>query len=154
MRPTAIQDTYDDDVARCYGCGRLNEQGLHIRSFWEGDHTVARFTPRPEHTATPGIVYGGLLASLVDCHGTGTAAGAAAHRDGVDLQLDAPPRFLTASLHLDYLAPTPLGGELVLRGIPAEVGERKVIVDVSLSAGETETVRGRVIAVRLKEQPA
>ncbi len=118
MHDMAIQDSYDDEVARCYGCGRLNDQGLHIRSFWEGDHTVARFTPRPEHTATPGIVYGGLLASLVDCHGTGTASAAAARREGHDRQLQAPPRFVTASLLVDYLAPTPLGGELVLRGQP------------------------------------
>ncbi|MGV1008159.1 MAG: PaaI family thioesterase [Dermatophilaceae bacterium] len=153
MHDTAIQDGYDDDVARCYGCGRLNDQGLHIRSFWDGEHTVARFTPRPEHTATPGIVYGGLLASLVDCHGTGTASAVAARRDGRDAQ-QPPPRFLTASLHVDYLAPTPLGGELILRGSAAEAGERKVVVDVSLSAAGHETVRGRVVAVRLKEAPS
>ncbi|MGB8381668.1 MAG: PaaI family thioesterase [Dermatophilaceae bacterium] len=153
MHDMAIQDSYDDEVARCYGCGRLNDQGLHIRSFWERDHTVARFTPRPEHTATPGIVYGGLLASLVDCHGTGTASAAAARREGHDRQLQAPPRFVTASLLVDYLAPTPLGGELVLVGNPAEVGERKVVVDVSLTAGDVETVRGRLVAVRLKGRP-
>jgi acyl-coenzyme A thioesterase PaaI-like protein len=152
MDTTAIQDAYDDDVALCYGCGRLNDQGLHIRSFWDGEQTVARFTPRPEHTATPGIVYGGLLASLVDCHGTGTAAAVGARQDGIGLD-QPPPRYLTASLQVDYLAPTPLGGELVLRGRPAEAGERKVVVDVSLSAGDVETVRGRVVAVRLRKQP-
>lgn len=76
---TAFQDTYPDDVAHCYGCGRQNPAGHQLKSHWDGEETVARFTPRHEHTAMPGYVYGGLIASLVDCHGTGTAA-AAGHR--------------------------------------------------------------------------
>ena len=47
--------------------------GLQIKSYWDGDETVTRFTPRPQHTAIPGYVYGGLIASLIDCHSTGTA---------------------------------------------------------------------------------
>ena len=74
----AFQDYYPEDVAHCFGCGRLNEHGHHIKSYWDGDETVARFVPRPYHTAIPGYVYGGLIASLIDCHGTGTAAAAAA----------------------------------------------------------------------------
>ena len=70
----AFQDYYPEDVAHCYGCGRLNPQGHQIKSYWDGDETVARFTPLPYHTAIPGYVYGGLVASLIDCHGTGTAA--------------------------------------------------------------------------------
>ena len=72
--PPAFQAAYPDDVAHCYGCGRLNEHGHRLESRWSGDETVARFTPKPYHTAIPGYVYGGLIASLVDCHGTGTAA--------------------------------------------------------------------------------
>ena len=74
----AFQDYYPEDVAHCFGCGRLNEHGHHIKSYWDGDETVARFVPRPHHTAIPEYVYGGLIASLIDCHGTGTAAAAAA----------------------------------------------------------------------------
>ena len=74
----AFQDYYPEDVAHCFGCGRLNEHGHHIKSYWDGGETVARFVPRPYHTAIPGYVYGGLIASLIDCHGTGTAAAAAA----------------------------------------------------------------------------
>lgn len=73
----AVQDCYPDDVAHCFGCGRLNGHGHHIRTYWDGDETVSRFLPEPYHTAVPGFVYGGILASLVDCHGTGTAAAAA-----------------------------------------------------------------------------
>ncbi|MGB8300059.1 MAG: PaaI family thioesterase, partial [Azonexus sp.] len=66
----AFQDYYPENVAHCYGCGRLNADGHQIKTYWEGDESVTRFQPRPEHTAIPGFVYGGLLASLIDCHGT------------------------------------------------------------------------------------
>jgi len=73
----AFQDYYPDALAHCYGCGRLNPNGLHIRSFWRGRESICILTPRPEHISIPGFVYGGLIASLIDCHGTGTAAAAA-----------------------------------------------------------------------------
>ena len=77
MADKCFQDHYPDPLAWCYGCGRLNPDGLHIQSRWDGDETVAWFTPKPCHSALPGFVYGGLLASLIDCHGIGTAAAAA-----------------------------------------------------------------------------
>lgn len=97
MRGSAFQDRYPDDVAHCYGCGRLNPRGHQLKTAWEGEETVSRFVPEPYHTAIPGYVYGGLIASLIDCHGTGSAAAAAAKVDG--LGLDEPlPRFVTAVL--------------------------------------------------------
>ena len=77
MNELAFQEAYPDELSHCYGCGRLNPDGLQLKSYWDGDETVARFRPRPSHMAIPGYVYGGLLASLIDCHGTGTAAAAA-----------------------------------------------------------------------------
>jgi hypothetical protein len=58
----AIQDSYPDELSHCYGCGRLNLDGLQIKSVWNGHEAIARFTPRSYHTAIPGYVYGGLLA--------------------------------------------------------------------------------------------
>ena len=71
---TAFQDFYPEHLAHCYGCGRLNEHGYHIATEWDGEESLTRFTPQPFHTAVAGFVYGGLLASLIDCHSTGTAA--------------------------------------------------------------------------------
>lgn len=155
-RPGAFQDFYPEDVAHCYGCGRLNRHGHQIKSYWDKDGTVARFTPQPHHTAIPGYVYGGLIASLIDCHATGTAAAAAARLAGYELGVDPPPasgapRFVTASLSVDYLRPTPLGPELVVRGYVKEVSERKVIVEATLSAEGEVTARGTVVAVRMPE---
>jgi acyl-coenzyme A thioesterase PaaI-like protein len=156
-RPKAFQDLYPDDVAHCYGCGRLNGRGHRLKSYWDGEETVARFTPSPHHTAIPGYVYGGLIASLIDCHGTGTASAAAAREAGWRLGVDpvpegaAVPRFVTASLQVEYVEPTPLGPELEVRGVIREVTNRKVVVEETVSADGVVTARGRVVAVRMPE---
>jgi len=151
MSGAAFQDCYEDDVSHCYGCGRRNERGLRIRTFWEGEQSVTRFVPRPEHTAIPGYVYGGLIASLIDCHSTGTAAAAAARARGGDTGAEPLPRFVTASLKVDYLRPTPLGPELVVRGRVREITGRKVVVESTLSADGVVCARGEVVAVRMPE---
>ena len=147
----AIQDFYPDDAAHCYGCGRLNQMGLRLRTRWDGDETVTRFTPEPHHTAIPGSVYGGLVASLLDCHGTGSASAAALRREGKEIGEAASPRFVTAALHVDFLKPTPLGPELEIRGRIVEIKERKVVVEETLSADGVVTARGQVIAVRIRD---
>jgi acyl-coenzyme A thioesterase PaaI-like protein len=124
---------------------------LHVRTLWEGEATVARFTPRPEHIAFPGFVYGGLIASLIDCHAIGTAAAFVERAEGRRIGDGPSPRFVTASLKVDYLRPTPHGPELELRARATEIATRKVTVDVELSAGGVVTARGTVIAVRMPD---
>jgi acyl-coenzyme A thioesterase PaaI-like protein len=146
----AIQDFYPEEVAHCYGCGRLNPEGYQMKTVWEGDETVSRFTPKPYHTALPGYVYGGLIASLLDCHGTGAAAAAMLRREGREIGEGEAPRFVTASLQVNYLKPTPLGPELVIRGRVVEMTDRKVILEETLEADGVVTAEGRVIAIKLK----
>lgn len=148
----AFQDYYPDAVSHCYGCGRLNEQGLHLRSYWDGDESVAIFQPQPYHMAIPGYVYGGLLASLIDCHGTGTAAAAAYRAEQRAMDTLPAIRYLTASLHVDYLRPTPLGVPLELRGRVKESRGRKTVISVTLSARGQLCVRGEVVAVQVPER--
>jgi acyl-coenzyme A thioesterase PaaI-like protein len=152
MTSKAIQDYYPDSLAHCYGCGRLNPYGHQLKSYWDGDETVAVFTPQPYHIAIPGFVYGGLLASLVDCHATGTAAAAAYRAEGRAMDTEPPLRFLTASLHVDYLKPTPLGVPLTLRGRVREIKGRKVVVSVTLLAAGEVCVRGEVVTVQVPER--
>lgn len=147
----AFQDFYPDDVAYCYGCGRLNEQGLQIKSYWVGDQTVCIYEPRPYHTAIPGYVYGGLIASLIDCHSTGTASAAAYRAQGRAMDTEPALRFLTASLHVDYLKPTPLGVPLEVRATIKEVKGRKVIVESTVSAQGVICARGEVVAVQMPD---
>ena len=149
MTEKAFQDYYPDQMSHCYGCGRLNEYGLQIKSYWDGEETVCVFQPRPYHIAIPGYVYGGLIASLIDCHGTGTAAAAAYKAEGRAMDTGPPLRFLTASLHVDYLRPTPLGVPLEVRGQIKEVKGRKVVVSATLSANGEVCARGEVVAVQV-----
>jgi acyl-coenzyme A thioesterase PaaI-like protein len=101
--------------------------------------------------AIPGIVYGGLIASLIDCHATGTAAAAKYRAEKREPGSDPPLRYVTASLHVDYLAPTPIDAVLELRGRVKEVRERKVIVAVTLTAKGRECARGEVTGVLIPE---
>jgi len=129
----------------------LNEDGHQLKTVWDGDVTVSRFQPRAHHTAIPGYVYGGLIASLLDCHGTGGAAAAALRREGRAIGDGEAPRFVTASLQVDFLKPTPLGPELEVRGTIVEITDRKVVLEETLSADGIVTARGRVVAVRMPE---
>lgn len=148
MDEKAFQDYYTEETSYCYGCGRLNEHGLQIKSFWDGEESVCIYEPRPYHTAIPGYVYGGLIASLIDCHSTGTAAAAAYRAEERPMESLPPLRFLTASLHVDFLKPTPLGAPLEVRGRVLEVKGRKVVIESTLSAQGVVCARGQVVAVQ------
>jgi acyl-coenzyme A thioesterase PaaI-like protein len=152
MKDKPVQDYYPEDAAQCYGCGNLNDEGLHIQSFWDGDETVCRLRPRPYHTAVPGFVYGGFIASLIDCHGTGSAALAAYRDQKREPGSDPPLRFLTAKLEVNYLAPTPIDVELEARGTIREVKGRKVVTDVKVFADGRETANGTVVAVQASDE--
>lgn len=151
MTEKAFQDYYPEDVSHCYGCGSLNSEGLQLKSFWDGDESVAVFNPRPYHTAIPGYVYGGLIASLIDCHGTGTAAAASYRAEGREMDTLPSLRFVTASLRVDYIRPTPMGVPLEIRGRVEEVTGRKVVVSETLSAEGRVCAKGEVVAVRMPE---
>jgi acyl-coenzyme A thioesterase PaaI-like protein len=151
MPELAFQDYYPDDTAHCYGCGRLNTVGLQLKSYWhkEGDESVARITPRSEHTAIPGFVYGGLIASIIDCHSTGTAAAAAYFAEGRPMDSDPPLRYVTASLQVDFLKPTPLGPELEVWARAVEIKGRKVVVESWVRVEGEITARGRTVCVQM-----
>jgi acyl-coenzyme A thioesterase PaaI-like protein len=161
----AVQDFYPDELAHCYGCGRLNEYGLHIQSRWidpPGGKTIATITPRAYHTAIPGFVYGGMIASLVDCHGTGSAALAGYHAENRSIDSLPAQRFVTGALHVDYLRPTPLvtaEGTLITLELIGEITEvkmkegraRKVVVKIAVHALGEVTARGEVVAVQMPD---
>lgn len=147
----AFQDHYPDNVAHCYGCGSRNPHGHRIKTVWEGEESVTRFRPEPYHTSVPGFAYGGLIASLIDCHSTGTAAAAMYRQEGRSMDSLPPFRFVTGSLLVDFLKPTPIDTELVIRGRVKEIKGRKVIVETTVWAGDVATARGEVVAVQMPE---
>ena len=147
-----FQDYYPDNYANCYGCGRLNEKGMHIKSCWDGDESLCRFTPPIYQSGGfPDYLYGGLIASLIDCHCAGTAAAAKHKQDGFELGQRPLARFVTASLKVDYLKPTPIGIELEIRARVLEIKHRKVTLSAAVVAAGVTTAKGEAIMVQLKD---
>ncbi|WCK56574.1 PaaI family thioesterase [Aneurinibacillus sp. Ricciae_BoGa-3] len=144
----AIQDVYPDDFAWCYGCGRLNEAGHHLRTGWQGEKTITIYSPESRYMGIPGFIYGGMIASLIDCHGTGSAALALHRKNGHEIGDGAePPRFVTASLNVEFLKPTPQDVPLRAIGTVEEIHPKKWKVRTEIFVNDTLCARGEVIAV-------
>jgi acyl-coenzyme A thioesterase PaaI-like protein len=150
----AVQDYYPDQYSYCYGCGRLNEHGLQIKSYLEGEEAVCTIMPAAYHLAVPGYVYGGLIASLIDCHSIGTAAATAFRKNLEDPESHAPYRFVTKSLHVDYLKPTPIDTLLTVRARVVEIRGRQHVVRAELYADGELRARGEVVAVPIPDDMA
>jgi acyl-coenzyme A thioesterase PaaI-like protein len=155
LAPKAIgtgRSAYNPDAAICYGCGFNNPLGLHIQTRWDGEIGHCTFVPRPEHTGFPGFVYGGLLASLIDCHSMGTAIAAMYDAEGREAGSSPEITCVTGNLNVSYKKPTPIGVELKLESRIKEITERKAIVTTEVLANGEVCVTGEVVAVRVKSR--
>lgn len=153
MNELAFQDYYPDEYSHCYGCGRLNEAGHQIKSYWDGDEGVCRIVPQNHYSGgMKDILYGGLIASLMDCHGAATAAAAKARELEIELKPGAMPRFVTASLKVDYRSPTPVGREVELRARVIDIKGRKVSVSVTLATEGIVHAEGELLMIQLREE--
>lgn len=154
----AAHDPFDDGRAlqdrlqvHCFGCGALNEQGLHIKSRWDGDVFVCIWQPRAEHIGFPGYIYGGAIASVVDCHAIWASLSVHCREAGHDLNSGPPPfSVVTGSLRVNYLKPALVTQALELRARILEHGERKSIVACSVRQGPVECATAEIITVRVK----
>lgn len=151
MKIKAFQDYYPDDFNHCYGCGGLNEHGHQIKSYWDGDETIAEFVPKPYHTSLPGYVYGGLIASLIDCHSTGSAAAALYRNENRPMDSEPTFRCVTASLQVDYLKPMRLKGKIRLRASINKIDANRVHITVDVFDEEKLCAKGKVVAVAVSE---
>lgn len=141
-----LQERYAPAL-RCFGCGPANPDGLHVRSFERSDgRLVATWRPGPHHEAFPGVLNGGIIGTLLDCHCNWAAAIALMRRAGAD----RPPCTVTAEYTIRMKQPTPASGELQLVARVVEIGERSAIVDGEISAGSevTATCRGAFVSVK------
>ncbi|HEX8620120.1 MAG TPA: PaaI family thioesterase [Thermoanaerobaculia bacterium] len=141
----SLQETYAPNN-RCYGCGPSNDKGLRIRSFEAGDELVCDWTPEPHHLAFEGMVNGGIIGSLLDCHSNWTAAHHLMKRRAAD---ELPPT-VTADFHVTLKRPTPMGTTLHLRAHVVESSDDRAVVDATLEANGkvTATCRGTFVAVK------
>lgn len=131
----------------CFGCGPANERGLRIDSHRDGEGLVARFKPEDHHHAFPGMVNGGIIGTLLDCHGNWAGAIAMMDRDGQD----EPPCTVTASFEVRLLRPTPMGEELEIRAVATRLEGRKAWVDMTLDAAGVRCAEGTGLFVAVRE---
>ena len=151
MTPTdtaiSLQERYAPE-GRCYGCGPANPDGLHVRSFPSDEDpslVVAEWTPEPRYEAFAGVVNGGIIGALLDCHSNWTATTHLMRSRGVD----RPPTTVTLDYAVRFRRPTPSGGPVRLSARVVEAADDRATVEASLESGGqvTATCRGTFVAV-------
>ena len=145
MNGKSLQEQYAPGNA-CFGCGPANPKGLHIRSFAEGDDVVAEWQAESQYEAFPGMLCGGIIGTLLDCHSNW----AATHHLMRKASADHPPCTVTADFAVKLLRPTPTSGPVKLRARVVESTDDRAVVESSLEAGgkTTATCRGTFVAVK------
>ena len=145
MSEPSVQEKYAPQ-AICFGCGPANDKGLRIRSFVDGGELVADWTPQAHHEAFPGMLNGGIIGALIDCHSNWAAAYHLMRRAGAE----RPPCTVTADYSIKLLRPTPTDGVVRLTARVVESTDERAVVEAELSAkGKTcATCRGTFVAVR------
>jgi len=142
----ALQDVLK---VQCFGCGSLNEHGLQIKSHWHGDELVCRWRPLPHHIGHPGVVYGGTIASIVDCHSIWTALATYCRETGADIAAGTPP-FVTGKLTVSYLRPARIDQVLELHSRVVDAGERRATVRCRVLQDGDECAVAEVVTVRIR----
>lgn len=141
---------FQDHMAEnhCFGCGADNPQGLQIKSYWAGEgESVCRYQPLPRHAAGPRhVLNGGIIATLIDCHTVCTAAASAQRRTGEDPE---DVWYVTGTLTVRYLKPTPLAEPVELRAKILEETEKKTTLTCTLSSGGEACAEAEVVAIRV-----
>lgn len=152
-----MERSFQEDCAaigfeHCWGCGIANEHGLRIKSTWAGEgaeEAVCEWQPRPYHVASPGIVSGGILATIMDCHCAATAVASAYRAEGRPITAENPLLYVTASLQVTYLRPTPSDAPVVLRARVTDFSEKRITLACSAYSGERECARAEVVTARV-----
>lgn len=145
---TIIQEQMSGN--HCFGCSPDNPHGHRIRSQWDGEKALCHFSPEPWHCAgSPHYVYGGVIASVIDCHGICTAIAEAYQREGRAIGSGEPIVYVTGRLDISYLNAAPIAGPLALEARVTEAGARKSLVTCSLRVDDTECARAELVAVRV-----
>lgn len=145
MSGESLQDRYARNN-HCFGCGPANERGLRIKSYASDNEVVAEWTPERHHEAFDGVVNGGIIGALFDCHSNWTAAWYLMKRDGSH----EPPCTVTSDFQVQLVWPTSSGGPLRLRAWVVESQEDRAVVEATIEAGGRTTAycRGTFVAVQ------
>jgi acyl-coenzyme A thioesterase PaaI-like protein len=156
MAPTRLDRPMDEAMSLqqryaprsiCFGCGPANAHGLHVESRAQGEAVVAEWTPGPQHQAFPGVLNGGIIGTLFDCHSNWTAAYHLMRRRGTD----RPPTTVTAEFSVRLLQPTPMHGPLRLSARVVDSSDRRATVEAELFVGDEVTASCRAVFVAVSE---
>jgi acyl-coenzyme A thioesterase PaaI-like protein len=149
---TRLEGAFQDSIPgnHCWGCGPLNEHGLHIKSYWDGDRSVCHWTPLPWHAAGPThILNGGIIATIIDCHCVCTAIANHYREEERSMTSDPAIWCVTGGLEVSYLRPTPIDAEVTLVARISERKGKKTVLACSLLSSEIECATGRLVAIRV-----
>ncbi len=142
----SVQESWPEEATFCWGCGKNNEHGLKLKSYWNEDETIATWEPKDHHLAFPGILNGGIIATLIDCHATGTA-NAAAHKSSKDELSHF--MYVTASLSVKFLRPTPLHRPVTLKARVTDISDKRIAVYCELYSDDTLCATGEIVTARV-----
>lgn len=143
----ALQDRIP---GHCFGCGSLNSEGLQIKSFWLGDEVVCAWRAQPKHIGHPDILYGGVIASVVDCHCIWTAVAHAHRQAGEEIGSSSEHKFVTAAMSLQYRKPVRIEDAVELRAHVVDCNDRKAVVRCSVHSANVLVAEAEVVAVRMR----
>ena len=150
-----IQDTYGERFQYCWGCGPKNDMGLHLKSYpsQDGKSVIAKIIPDKMYTGgVPQNLFGGMIAMIFDCHGTASAAYFSHKNKGLVLNKNTViERFITARLEVDFKKPTPMNEEIIVSSNLVELGERKAIIEMEMTAKGEVRAKAKMIAVKVKD---
>ena len=147
-----MSDAFQDKIPgiHCFGCGPDNPEGLRIKSFWCSENaSVCRFTPRKTHIGPPGVVNGGILATVIDCHSVCTAMADAYRRAGRAVGEGDFLPYVTGTMTIKYLTPTPIEAALEARAVIDDVTPRKTTLTCTVTADGVVTAEAVVIAISI-----
>ena len=154
-RTIAIQDRYGERFQHCWGCGPKNDLGLHLKTYpsIDGKSCISQIKLENAYTGgVPSNVFGGMIATIFDCHGTASAAWFAHHQKGLELtESTVIGRFITARLEIDYLSPSPIEDEIVVTSTLEELGERKAIIAMEMTVATKVRAKAKMVAVAVKD---
>ncbi|MBN1801687.1 MAG: PaaI family thioesterase [Candidatus Lokiarchaeota archaeon] len=149
MEKKSLQDEFPEIGTHCWGCGINNEHGLHIKSYWDGDETVCDWKPKKQHLSFLGILNGGIIATLIDCHCTSTAYAIHLKEMGNSVDPYMTSGYVTRSLSINYLKPTPLRKSVHLRARVVEKKEKSMKILCELFSKNQLCATGEVVLVKI-----
>ena len=141
-----FQDYMPNNI--CFGCGNNTKDGLHIKSYWQGEMAECIWTPKTIHQGWRGIMNGGIIATVIDCHAMGTSMAYAYKYENRSLGSSPEYKYATGTMKIKYLKPT-LNDTIKLKAKILSYSEKKVHISCEVISKGNVTAVGEVVSFRV-----